>query len=371
MDRPAPTLPVVPASLRCFLGWDEHWDLAAHNLVRRNLPRAVPFIRGFEMLTRRTFPALRPGPGFDDHPIYYTGNHLTVVADGADVEWPSYSRVLDFELEFGAVVTRPIRDASEREAEASIGGYVVFDDISARDTQWEEQRRTPFGPVVKTKTFASSMGADVVTPDEVAAHVDSLAAAVRVNGELWSTTSTAGMRYSMGESLAFASRGESIYPGEPPDVGHPASRLWARTRPVDRSGRPSRTRYRTDRLRHQHHRCSLSPIGFRARCPTCRSTRPGTSRGTTRNRMHSDVFRLCCCPQSLRIRPVVSCNQHDNRTLRQIQAQSHESASKDNSPVTTNSKLWMDPARIPSTTSSSGGASAPVSTRRARSDRAS
>lgn len=214
MDRPAPTLPVVPASLRCFLGWDEHWDLAAHNLVRRNLPRAVPFIRGFEMLTRRTFPALRPGPGFDDHPIYYTGNHLTVVADGADVEWPSYSRVLDFELEFGAVVTRPIRDASEREAEASIGGYVVFDDISARDTQWEEQRRTPFGPVVKTKTFASSMGADIVTPDEVAAHVDSLAAAVRVNGELWSTTSTAGMRYSMGESLAFASRDESIYPGE-------------------------------------------------------------------------------------------------------------------------------------------------------------
>lgn len=214
MDRPAPTLPVVPASLRCFLGWDEHWDLAAHNLVRRNLPRAVPFIRGFEMLTRRTFPALRPGPGFDDHPIYYTGNHLTVVADGADVEWPSYSRVLDFELEFGAVVTRPIRDATEREAENAIGGYVVFDDISARDTQWEEQRRTPFGPVVKTKTFASSMGADIVTPDEIAAHLDSLAATVRVNGELWSTTSTAGMRYSLGESLAYASRGESIHPGE-------------------------------------------------------------------------------------------------------------------------------------------------------------
>ncbi|MDI9932283.1 fumarylacetoacetate hydrolase family protein [Rhodococcus sp. IEGM 1354] len=214
MDRPAPTLPVVPASLRCFLGWDEHWDLAAHNLVRRNLPRAVPFIRGFEMLTRRTFPALRPGPGFDDHPIYYTGNHLTVVADGADVEWPSYSRVLDFELEFGAVVTRPIRDATEREAETAIGGYVVFDDISARDTQWEEQRRTPFGPVVKTKTFASSMGADIVTPDEIATHLDSLAATVRVNGELWSTTSTAGMRYSLGESLAYASRGESIHPGE-------------------------------------------------------------------------------------------------------------------------------------------------------------
>ncbi|MGV8873782.1 MAG: fumarylacetoacetate hydrolase family protein [Rhodococcus sp. (in: high G+C Gram-positive bacteria)] len=211
---PPPTLPFVPASLRCFLGWDEHWDLAAHNLVRRNLPRAVPFIRGVEKITRRTFPALRPGPGFDDHPIYYTGNHLTVVADQAPIPWPSYSRALDFELEFGAVVTRPIRDATEHGAEAAIGGYVVFDDISARDTQWEELRRTPFGPVVKTKTFASSMGADIVTSDEIAPHLNSLTAQVRVDGELWSTTGTAGMRYSVGESLAYASRGENVYPGE-------------------------------------------------------------------------------------------------------------------------------------------------------------
>ncbi|OZE93579.1 hypothetical protein CH302_20505 [Rhodococcus sp. 15-2388-1-1a] len=214
IDRPAPTLPVVPASLRCFLGWQAHWDLAAHNLVRRNLPKAVPFIRGFEAVTRSTFPALRPGPGFEDHPVYYTGNHLTVVADEAPVEWPSYSRALDFELEFGAVVTRPVRDASEREATAAIGGYVVFDDISARDTQWEEQRRTPFGPVVKTKTFASSMGADIVTADEVTPHLDSLTATVTVDGELWSTTGTAGMRYSVGESLAYACRGENVYPGE-------------------------------------------------------------------------------------------------------------------------------------------------------------
>ncbi|MFN3542613.1 MAG: fumarylacetoacetate hydrolase family protein [Rhodococcus sp. (in: high G+C Gram-positive bacteria)] len=214
IDRPAPTLPVVPASLRCFLGWEAHWDLAAHNLVGRNLPKALPFIRGFEAVTRSTFPALRPGPGFDDHPVYYTGNHLTVVADEAPVEWPSYSRALDFELEFGAAVTRPVRDVSEREATAAIGGFVVFDDISARDTQWEEQRRTPFGPVVKTKTFASSMGADIVTADEITPYLDSMTATVTVNDELWSTTGTAGMRYSVGESLAYASRGENVYPGE-------------------------------------------------------------------------------------------------------------------------------------------------------------
>ncbi|WP_338889207.1 fumarylacetoacetate hydrolase family protein [Rhodococcus sovatensis] len=214
IDRPAATLPVVPASLRCFLGWEAHWDRAAHNLVRRNLPKAVPFIRGYEAVTGTTFPALRPGPGFKDHPVYYTGNHLTIVADGTPVEWPSYSRALDFELEFGAVVTRPVRDASEREATAAIGGYVVFDDISARDTQWEEQRRTPFGPVVKTKTFASSMGADIVTADEIEPRLESLTATVTVNDELWSTTGTAGMRYSVGESLAYACRDENIYPGE-------------------------------------------------------------------------------------------------------------------------------------------------------------
>ena len=99
-------------------------------------------------------------------------------------------------------------------AAAAIGGFVVFNDISARDVQWEEQRRSSFGPVVKTKTFASAMGSVVVTADEVLPDLDDLAGSVVVDGETWATTSTAGMRWSPADWVAWASRGEQIGPGE-------------------------------------------------------------------------------------------------------------------------------------------------------------
>ncbi|GGG17375.1 fumarylacetoacetase [Rhodococcoides trifolii] len=209
-----PLLPYAPSSLRCFLGWEAHWIRAAHQMVRTNLPAAAPFVRGYETLTRRTFPALKPKASFYDHPAYYTGNHLTIVADGAPMPWPSYTQALDFELEFAMIVDRPLKDASSTEAADAIGGFVVFDDFSARDVQWEEERKGSFGPVVKTKTFGSSLGSVIVTPDEVLDRIDRLDASVVVDGQTWSSTSTRGLHWSPGETVAYASRGEQVYPGE-------------------------------------------------------------------------------------------------------------------------------------------------------------
>ena len=214
VDDPEPGLPFRPASLRCFMGWEKHWTVAAHQLVRRNLPAAVPFIRGYEALTRQPFPALKPGRAFDEHPVYYTGNHLTIVGDGSVLPWPSYTDSLDFELEFGMIIDRPLRDATPKVAADAIGGFVVFNDLSARDVQWDEQRSGPFGPVIKTKTFASSMGSVVVTADDILPVVDRLDARVEVDGDIWSSTSTADLRYGPGETVAYASRGEDLFPGE-------------------------------------------------------------------------------------------------------------------------------------------------------------
>ncbi|MFC7959997.1 fumarylacetoacetate hydrolase family protein [Rhodococcoides kroppenstedtii] len=203
-----------PRSLRCFAGWEKHWNQAAETLVRHNLPAVVPLAKAYRAVTRKTFPPMAPGPEFGRHPVYYTGNHLSIVGDGDPMPWPHYTEKLDFELEFAAIVASPVRDASVAEAEAALGGFVVFDDFSARDTQWVEQRQGLFGPVIKTKTFASSMSAEVVTADEILPLLDDLGGTVTVNGEVWSSTSTAGARWSIAEALAYASRGESVGPGE-------------------------------------------------------------------------------------------------------------------------------------------------------------
>ena len=58
------------------------------------------------------------------------------------------------------------------------------------------------------------MSAEIVTADEILPRVRDLHAEVKVNGELWSRTGTADMRWSFEEMLAHASAGEDVHAGE-------------------------------------------------------------------------------------------------------------------------------------------------------------
>ena len=203
---------VQPRSLRCFSVYEEHNVGAARTLVKRFWPKpAATAVAGFERVTRRTFPALKPGGSFFSEPSFYVGNHTAVLGDGEELPWPSHTDYLDFELELGFVLDDEVADASASDAQAAIGGFFVVNDWSARDVQAHEYREGMFGPAVKSKSFATGIGSDSV---DVLDRWDSLAATVRVNGEVWSETSTAGAVHSPGELVAFASRGERLGPGD-------------------------------------------------------------------------------------------------------------------------------------------------------------
>jgi 2-keto-4-pentenoate hydratase/2-oxohepta-3-ene-1,7-dioic acid hydratase in catechol pathway len=204
----APLLPFQPRLLRAFANSERHWIQAAHGLVRINLPRALPFIRLVEAVTRKPFRAFRPGKLFYEQPAFYLGNALTIVSDGSEAPWPGYTRYLDFEIELAAVIVRPLHNATQQQARDAIGGFVVFNDFSARDTQWRELRDGLFGPVIKTKSFAGAISAEVVSADEIWPRVDELSA------ELWSRTGTHEMQWDFGEMAAFASDGERVFAGE-------------------------------------------------------------------------------------------------------------------------------------------------------------
>lgn len=209
-----PLLPFQPRLMRAFANSEQHWIQGARGHVRSNLPRVWPLIRFIEAITRRPFPPFRPKKLFYEHPTYYISNALTFVPDGATAPWPSYTSRLDFEIELGAVIVRPLLNASHDEATAAIGGFVVINDLSARDTQWHEIRHGLFGPVIKSKTFASAMSAEIVSADEVLPRLRDLGAEVRVNGEIWSRTGTQDMKWDFGEMVAHASEGEHVFPGE-------------------------------------------------------------------------------------------------------------------------------------------------------------
>lgn len=205
-------LPFAPRSFRDFMLYETHTIDAARGFVRRFMPGAARIVGAFESVTHRTFPSLKPHALWYRQPIYYFGNHLTFAADGGDIAVPSFTRALDYELELGFVLARPLRDATPEAAEKAIGGFVVLNDFSARDVQLQEMR-SGFGPQ-KAKHFASAMSGVVVSADEILPRWRHLTGRVTINGQVAAECATAGARFSLGEVLAHASRGEQLFPGE-------------------------------------------------------------------------------------------------------------------------------------------------------------
>jgi 2-keto-4-pentenoate hydratase/2-oxohepta-3-ene-1,7-dioic acid hydratase in catechol pathway len=209
-------LPFEPRSLRAFSIYPAHVEQSARTLVTRFFPKpAAAALKTFERATHRTFPPLKPSATFYEQPAFYVGNHTAFLAGGDTMPWPSHTAYLDYELELGFVLAAPVPpDATPQQGEAAIGGFVIVNDWSARDVQAAEYRHGMFGPAIKAKSFNNSMGAVVVTADELLGRAGALRATVRVNGETWSETSTAGAAHGLGALVARAAAGERLAPGD-------------------------------------------------------------------------------------------------------------------------------------------------------------
>lgn len=148
---------------------------------------------------------------FATRPFWYKGNRFAVVGPDADIIWPSYSSVMDYELEMGMILGRGGRDIPVETAADHIFGYTIFNDFSARDTQQPEMAM--LGPT-KSKDFdgANVFGPCIVTADEFSP--DDVRMSVRINGELQSAGSSGTMHYSFPELIAFVSRHETLHAGE-------------------------------------------------------------------------------------------------------------------------------------------------------------
>ena len=88
---------------------------------------------------------------------------------------------LDYELELAVVLRKGGSHFGPEEAADYIGGFVIFNDVTARDIQRREMRSGVFSFCKAIDTFCP-VGPWIVTPDEVGDPHD-LAMTLRVNGE--------------------------------------------------------------------------------------------------------------------------------------------------------------------------------------------
>jgi 2-keto-4-pentenoate hydratase/2-oxohepta-3-ene-1,7-dioic acid hydratase in catechol pathway len=150
---------------------------------------------------------------FQRQPIYYKCNRFATIGPDDDVIWPSYSKALDFELEFGFYMGARAKDVPKEKAKEFIFGYTIFNDISARDAQAVEMGGM-LGPA-KGKDFDTGnvMGPCLVTADELPDPYN-LNMVARVNGEEWGRGNSRDMYWKFEDVIAHISRSETLYPGE-------------------------------------------------------------------------------------------------------------------------------------------------------------
>ncbi|WP_424001355.1 fumarylacetoacetate hydrolase family protein [Maribacter sp. IgM3_T14_3] len=201
-----------PTAYRDFMLYEKHAIDAARGFVKKYMVYLLPVVMTYEKIFRRPFPKLKPKKRFYQHPIYYMGNHLNFISEGDSIKIPSYTKEMDYELELGVVICKPLKNASIDQVNDAIGGFLILNDFSARDIQLDEMD-SGFGPM-KTKNFGSSISSVIVRKESLIHQVDNLKVKVIINGKTIVESNTKDKTYSLQEAIAYASWEEQLYPGE-------------------------------------------------------------------------------------------------------------------------------------------------------------
>jgi 2-keto-4-pentenoate hydratase/2-oxohepta-3-ene-1,7-dioic acid hydratase in catechol pathway len=152
-----------------------------------------------------------------EQPTFFAKFRNALAAPGATVPLPAASDKVDYEAEVAFVVGRRCKDVSADQALDSIAGYMLLNDLSARDLQFA----TPQWMPGKVFDGSAPCGPALVTPDE-AGPPDSISFALDLNGERMQEASTSDLIFPVGELLARLSHLMTLEAGDIVSTGTPA-----------------------------------------------------------------------------------------------------------------------------------------------------
>lgn len=175
----------------------------------------------------------RPAP---PRPLLFAKFANTIVADGAPIVRPEGTHALDLEVELGVVIGSVARRVRRRDALDHVAGYVVANDVSARDWQGVKSALGPGevgdGQWLRAKgsdTFLP-VGPVMVAPDEIPDPQQLRLRSWRIPGSgpdagraiLMQDGSTADMIWSVAELIEYISAVITLEPGDIVVTGTPS-----------------------------------------------------------------------------------------------------------------------------------------------------
>jgi len=135
----------------------------------------------------------------------------------SEVEIPSVSNQVDYEAELGVIIGKRCRNVSRADARAVIAGYVVCNDVTARDWQF----RSPTYTLGKSFDTHGPIGPWITTDDEIA-DPHALTLTLDYNGEERQRSSTGDMIYDIFDQIEYLSTVMTLEPGDILATGTPA-----------------------------------------------------------------------------------------------------------------------------------------------------
>jgi 2-keto-4-pentenoate hydratase/2-oxohepta-3-ene-1,7-dioic acid hydratase in catechol pathway len=152
-----------------------------------------------------------------ERPTFF-GKFVNALAPpGATVRLPEGTERVDFEAEIAVVIGARCERVAPDAALEHIAGYMLFNDLSARDWQFA----TPQWMPGKVFDGSAPCGPALVTPDEAGAH-DAIEFKLELNGEVMQEASTADLIHSVPEVIAHLSKLMTLEPGDVISTGTPS-----------------------------------------------------------------------------------------------------------------------------------------------------
>jgi acylpyruvate hydrolase len=170
---------------------------------------------------------LETGRELPEYPTLFAKFADSLLGPRDDLVLPSVSDRVDWEVELGVVIGRPLHRATPEQAAAAIAGYTVINDVSMRD--W--QRRTLQWLAGKMFEHATPVGPYLVTPDEVN-NAEDLEVRCEVDAEVMQQSRTSDLLFGPAEIAAYASQAITLRPGDLISTGTPGGIGDARKPPV-------------------------------------------------------------------------------------------------------------------------------------------
>jgi 2-keto-4-pentenoate hydratase/2-oxohepta-3-ene-1,7-dioic acid hydratase in catechol pathway len=159
-------------------------------------------------------------------PTFFPKWRNCLSAPGAEVELIRLSEKHDYEAEVAVVIGRRCKDVSEADALSVIAGYMLLNDLSARDLQ----TATPQWGPGKAWDGSAPCGPAIVTPDEAGPH-DAIGIGLELNGETMQDSNTADLVHSVPVLIAYLTKIMTLEPGDIISTGTPEGVAMGRTPP--------------------------------------------------------------------------------------------------------------------------------------------